>query len=155
MPSLTVRRGFCFAAVLLLAGAASSAVRASGAGSSAEGGVVGVAVDVLPGTHPNRIRVGSGAGIPVALLTTPMFDASAADGASLCFGDAEDASARDCTEEHGKGHADDVDADGDLDLILHYQEPQTGIDRGDTRACLNGRTGHGGLIEGCDDILTE
>lgn len=72
----------------------------------------------------------------------------------MCFGDAEDPASRDCTEEHGHGHPEDVDVDGDLDLLLHYQEPETGIDRGDSRACLSGRTTEGEVIEGCDDIVT-
>lgn len=61
---------------------------------------------------------------------------------------------RDCTEAHGKGHLSDVDKDGDLDLLLHYETAQTGIDPGDTQACLTGDTFGGASITGCDSIKT-
>jgi hypothetical protein len=40
------------------------------------------------------------------------------------------------------------------DLLLHYETSQTGIDPGDTRACLTGKTFGNVSIEGCDSIRT-
>ena len=70
----------------------------------------------------------------------------------MCFGDAEDASQWDCTEAHSRGHIEDVDGDGDLDLLLHYETQGTGIASGDTQACLSGLTYTGQQIEGCDAV---
>jgi hypothetical protein len=36
---------------------------------------------------------------------------------------------------------------------LHYRVPLTGIDLGDTTACLRGRTVDGVPIFGCDGVL--
>jgi hypothetical protein len=87
----------------------------------------------------------------VAILSNS-FDATTIDPRSVCFGDAENPSQRDCTEAHGKGHLEDVDGDGDLDLVLHFDTTATGIDRGDTQACLTGKTFDGTPIQGCDVV---
>jgi len=88
----------------------------------------------------------------VAILTTRSFDARTVNPSTVCFGDAENPSQRDCTEAHGTGHIYDADGDGDKDLVLHYEIQETGIDPGDTRACLTGSTYGGTAIEGCDSI---
>jgi predicted nucleotidyltransferase len=49
----------------------------------------------------------------------------------------------------------DVDRDGDVDLLLHYETQETGIDAGDTKACLTGLTSGGIHVYGCDAIRTE
>ena len=109
-------------------------------------------IDMRPGSYPNTINLKSKDVISVAILTSATFDATTVDPSSVCFGDAEDPSQRDCTEAHGRGHIQDVDKDGDLDLVLHYEAGQTGIDLGDTQACLTGRTFDGMAIRGCDSI---
>ena len=114
-----------------------------------------VTVDVMPGGTPNVIALGKQGVVPVAILTTPDFNGADVDVATVCFGDAEDPSQRDCNEAHGAGHLVDVDKDRDRDLLLHYETPQTGIDPGDTKVCLIGRTTAGVGIYGCDDIRTE
>ncbi|MGH3713674.1 MAG: hypothetical protein ACRDT4_09480 [Micromonosporaceae bacterium] len=90
--------------------------------------------------------------VAVAILSRPGFDARTVDAASVCFGDPNNATQRDCTESHGRGHIDDVDRDGDLDLLLHYDLGQTGFDSDDTRGCLEGRTADGTRIYGCDAV---
>ena len=115
---------------------------------------VTVLVDIKPGSDTNPINLRSKGVIPVAILSTASFDATTVDPASVCFGDAEDASQRDCTEAHGKGHLEDVNGDGRLDLLLHFETQQTGIDPGDTQACLTGKTFTGVSVEGCDAITT-
>ena len=74
------------------------------------------------------------------------------DVSTLCFGDAEAAGERACAERHGRGHLEDVDRDGDRDLVLHYLVSETGIDLGDGRACLKGRTLDGVGVFGCDAV---
>jgi hypothetical protein len=87
--------------------------------------------------------------IPVAILTVPGFDATQVDVATLCFGDAEAPAERDCTEAHGTAHIQDVDKDRDLDVLLHFEAAQVGIDAADTTACLIGRLKDGSGIYGC------
>jgi hypothetical protein len=90
--------------------------------------------------------------IPVAIVTTASFDATAVDPSTVCFGDADHPDQRDCTEAHGIGHIADVNDDGRPDLLLHYEANQTGIDPGDTTACLTGKTFGGVAIQGCDSL---
>lgn len=90
--------------------------------------------------------------ISVAVLTTTDFDARRIDVATVCFGDAEVPSERDCSEAHNRAHVKDVDRDGDADVVLHFEKRETGIDGSDTQACLDGRTFDGVAIEGCDSL---
>jgi hypothetical protein len=116
--------------------------------------VIEVEIDIKPGSDPNAINTKNMGVIPVAILTTPDFDASTVDFATVCFGDAEEPGARDCSEAHGIAHLEDVDGDQDVDLVLHFETQQTGIDYGDTQACLTGETYGGDAIAGCDAIVT-
>lgn len=113
-----------------------------------------VAVDVQPVGETGGLGGRTGGQLPVAVLTTPTFDATRLLVTSLCFGDAEAPAERDCTEAHGRGHVVDIDKDRDADLSLHYEVAQTGIDPGDTRACLIGRTVTGVAVYGCDAVRT-
>jgi uncharacterized delta-60 repeat protein len=112
-----------------------------------------VNVDVKPGSSENVIHLQSNGVIPVAILTTNMFDAATVDPASVCFGSATDPSKRDCTLKQGAGHLEDVNADGRADLLLHFDTQKTGIAPGDTRACLTGKTYSGVAFQGCDRIV--
>lgn len=111
-----------------------------------------VSVDIQPGVSSSAINIAKIGVVPVAILTTSTFDARTIDPSSVCFGDDGTPAQRDCTESHGGGHLLDVDKDKDLDLLLHYEALQTGIDRGDTKACLTGRTTGGISVYGCDTI---
>lgn len=111
-----------------------------------------VVIDIKPGSDPNAINTLSGGVVPVAILTSGSFDATTVDPSTVCFGDAEDPSQRDCTEAHARGHPQDADGDGDVDLVLHFETGQTGIDPGDTQACLTGLTFGGAPVQGCDAI---
>ena len=113
-----------------------------------------VQIDIKPGATPNAINPTAGGNVPVAILTTPDFVSTTVNASSVCFGDAEAPAQRDCSEAHGTGHSQDVDKDRDLDLLLHYDTQETGIDIGDTRACLTGLTSAGIHIFGCDTVKT-
>jgi hypothetical protein len=108
-------------------------------------GEIEVAVDVKPGEADNVIPLQANSVIAVAILTTNAFDAATIDLATVCF-------VRDCTEKHGAGHLEDVNADGRADLLLHYETAETGIAAGDTQACLTGETYGGLAVRGCDRI---
>jgi hypothetical protein len=112
-----------------------------------------VPIDIKPKKATNRIKLPGHGPIPVAILSTDTFDATTVDPAIVCFGDAEDPSQRDCTAR-GKAHIKDVNRDGRPDLLLRFDVSETGIDPGDTTACLTGATVAGQSIEGCDSIQT-
>jgi hypothetical protein len=109
---------------------------------------VTVNIDIKPGTLPNRIKLTSTGVIPVAILTTPTFDATTVDALSVEFGPHV------AVEAHGKGHIEDVDADGDDDLLLHFRTIAAGISCGDSSASLTGQTSGGQAIQGSDSIVT-
>lgn len=113
-----------------------------------------VTIDIKPGKTPNSINPSSKQKIPVAILTTASFDALdvfyalEADPLSVEFG--PDAA----TESHGRWHVKDVDEDGDMDLLFHFNTQETGIVCGDTAATLTGETSGGEPITGTDSINT-
>ena len=86
--------------------------------------------------------------ISVAILTTSTFDATTVDPLSVKFGPNE------AIEAHGRGHIEDVNGDGQFDLVLHFNTQHTGIQCGDTSAVLTGKTFSGQAIAGFDSIQT-
>jgi hypothetical protein len=86
--------------------------------------------------------------IPVAILTTDTFDATAVDPLSVRFGP------KSAKEAHQKGHIEDVNKDGGPDLVLHFRTQDTGLRCGDTSASLRGETFAEQRIEGADSIRT-
>jgi hypothetical protein len=110
--------------------------------------VITVEIDIKPGSFPNSINLKNQGDIPVAILTTGDFDATTVDPLSVRFGPGA------AVESHGIGHIEDVDQDGDLDLVLHFRTQETGIQCGDTAASLTGETFDGHAIEGSDSIRT-
>lgn len=119
-------------------------------------GLLPVEIDVKPGSDPNSINCRSPKGvIPVAILTTEDFDATTVAHTSVTFGSAG------ATEIHVNRrtgepfrHEEDVDGDGDTDLLLHFRLGETGIGCGDTEATLSGETLDGRAIQGTDAVRT-
>ena len=121
---------------------------------SATSGITVVAIDIKPRQFPNAINPDDKGAVPVAILKTADFDPAIVDVDSVCFGSPGSVSRRDCTETHRTGHHEDVDKDRDIDLLLHFDVPETGIAPVDRLACLNGKTTAGRTIMGCDSIKT-
>jgi hypothetical protein len=47
---------------------------------------------------------------------------------------------------------EDVDHDGDIDLIFHFKTPELDLNEDSITACLNGKLLDGTPISGCDSV---
>ena len=110
--------------------------------------LVAVTIDIKPGSDPNSINPNGKGVIPVAILSTPTFDATTVDASTVTFGPGA------ATMVHENAHLEDVDGDGDIDMVLHFKTQDTGIQAGDTEAALTGATVGGQLFEGTDSVQT-
>ena len=115
---------------------------------SVESTLTPVGIDIKPGSNSNAINPKDKGVIPLAILTDNSFDATTVDPLSVEFGP------NGAKEIHNKGHIEDADGDGDLDMMLHFNTKETGIQCGDTKASLTGKTISGQDITGTDAILT-
>ena len=118
-------------------------------------GLVKPTLDIMPGSATNPLVAGRPGVVPVALLTAPGFNATSIDFRTACFGSEKFPAKRDCTEAHMKAHREDVDRDGDVDLVLHFEVRQTGIALGDRRACLSAKLPTGASFEACDVVAVK
>ncbi|OGO00923.1 MAG: hypothetical protein A2Y59_06580 [Chloroflexi bacterium RBG_13_52_14] len=105
-----------------------------------------VSVDIKPGNYPNPVNLNSKGIISVAILTTPSFDASSVNAQMTRFGPAGATPV--------KSNFEDVDHDGDMDMILHFRTQDVGLACGDTDATLIGLTNYGEFFSGSDSIKT-
>jgi hypothetical protein len=111
------------------------------------GGRLATAIDVVPGSDANRIDLRTNALIEVAALGSDGFHAADVDVTTLGFGPGRAAP----TEAAG-GSLEDVNEDGFVDLVSHYQTAATGLASGDTEACAAGKLLDGFAFEGCDVV---
>jgi hypothetical protein len=113
-----------------------------------------VKIDIKPSSFPNSINPRSEGRIAVAILTTGAadnvvaFEATTVDPTTVRFGPTgtEAAPVHDSWE--------DVDGDGDVDVIVHFTTQDTGIKCGDSSATLTGTTVGDQAINGTDAIKT-
>src|SRR5262249_55449532 len=92
------------------------------------------------------IKLGSAGVIPVAILSTPIFDASQVDPASVELSGAT-------VRLKGKSgqyscNSQDVDGDGLPDLVCHVTTASLQLQTGSTLAVLTGKTFSGSRIKG-------
>jgi hypothetical protein len=76
---------------------------------------VDVEIDIKPGSYPNAVNLDSQGVVPVAILSSSVFDAASIIPKSVFFAGSNDI-------RHG-GHIEDVNGDGRADLLLHYETP--------------------------------
>ena len=111
--------------------------------------VQNVAIDIKPGSFPNSINLGSGGNVPVAIFSTPEFDATTMDPTSVTLASAP-------VKLKGKGTPifsfEDVNVDGLLDLVVHVQTDALQLSDTDTEAVVEGQTSDGTTIRGVDTI---
>lgn len=108
-----------------------------------------VNIDIKPGSDHNSINPKSKGKIPVAILSTPTFNAPAeVDTTSLTFGrTGDEPSLAFCNAS-----AEEVNGDGLLDLICHFNTQQTGFQAADTQGVLKGTTVDGTYITWTDSV---
>ncbi len=108
--------------------------------------VMGVSIDVRPGDPSNTVNPRSRGMIPVAILGTPDFDATALDVATLQFGTGLTPALHPSVQ--------DVNGDAVPDLLVHFRADLSGIRCADTQVGLTGRTLGGQAVQGSDSIRT-
>lgn len=124
-----------------------------------------VEIDIKPGSEENPINLKDRGLVPVALLTTSTdagesvdFDAADANPASLTLGNDDGDDTPVAARKNGTlmAEPEDVDEDGDLDLILHFRT-QDLVENGDLdeeteELFLNGETLDGTPLVGSDVV---
>ena len=116
-----------------------------------------VAIEVKPGAQNPPINPDSHGVLPVAILSSADFDApTEVDRSSLGFGRTGEEYSLTRKGKTGATAcaADDVNADGLVDLVCHFQVELTGIRQGDVLAFLGGHTVEGLPISGGAEIRT-
>ena len=106
--------------------------------------IVKVFIDIKPGSCPNSINLKSKGVVPVAVLTTDLFDAATVDPDTVQLEGVDPV----------KWAMDDVDEDGDLDLVLHFSTRDLAVplDANSTEATLTGETYDGEAFSGTDSV---
>lgn len=112
----------------------------------------GMDIDIKPGGEPNSINCKNDKKvITVAILTTGGFDATTVDHTTVTF---EGASEFHMDKKSGKSrrHEEDVDDDGDTDLVLHFRKGDTALNCVSTEGTLTGETFGDAVIGGTDAV---
>ncbi|MHC4277933.1 MAG: hypothetical protein ACYSTI_11530 [Planctomycetota bacterium] len=104
-------------------------------------------IDIVPHTTMNFVDHRSQGRVPVAILSTDNFNApESVNQDTLTFGRTGD------EQSHSHCNTEDVDRDGDLDLVCFFNIPETGIQPGDKEAVLKGETVSGVTFAATDSI---
>jgi hypothetical protein len=112
---------------------------------------VPVGIDIRPGGFPNPINIKSGGNIPVAVLSSAAFNAPVAiNRTTLTFGRSGSEKSLIGCDSPGT----DVNGDGLLDLVCHFDTQEAGFKSGDTIGVLHGTTTAGQPLQGTDSVKT-
>ena len=113
--------------------------------------LINVNLDVKPGSYPNSVNPKNMGVIPVAILTTPQFDAASLDIQTIAFGPNKTSAVRFAIKQYS---LEDIDADSDLDLVMHFETEKIGISCKDDTLYVLGKTKNDEPIIGSDSIKT-
>ena len=105
-----------------------------------------VNIDVKPGDSQPVVNLKSQGVVPVAILSTPTFDATRVNPLTVRFGRA----GTEAVSVHSS--LQDVNGDGLLDMVLQFRTQSTGLQLGDSQATLMGRTLSGTPFRGSSPI---
>jgi len=101
-----------------------------------------VMIDIKPGSDTNPINLKSKGVVPVAVLTTNVFDAAEVNPATVHFAGATPL----------RWTLEDVDGDGDKDMLFHFRTEQLNLDQNSTEAVLTGKTIEEVAFEATDKV---
>jgi hypothetical protein len=113
---------------------------------------IDVEIDIKPGSFPNSINLCSKGKVPVAIFSTPEFDATTIDPRTVTL-----AGARVAVKGKGKRNRlmasfEDKNDDGLMDLVIHVYTRALQISKSDKIAVLEGATYDNTPIIGSDSI---
>ena len=103
-----------------------------------------VPVDVMPGSSDNPIKLTSKGATPIALLSTPTFDATTVAPRTIRVGPGA-APVKETTAEK-----EDVNGDGRLDQVVHVVTTSLGLTLQSTQLCLSMTLPNGRAASSCD-----
>jgi hypothetical protein len=101
-----------------------------------------IEIDIKPGSNQNTINLKSKGVVPVAVLTTGDFDATAIDPDTAQFAGA--------TPRYWSFK--DVDHDGEDDIIFHFRTQELALDQNSTEATLTAELLTGEEVYGTDEV---
>jgi len=105
--------------------------------------IMPITIDIKPGTYPNIINLRAKGLVPVAIITTSSFNAANALPSSIYFAGASPS----------KWAMQDVDRDGDKDMILQFKVMDLKLSSSSVEAVLTGTTLSGIPIQGRDSVI--
>jgi len=112
-------------------------------------GPLAVHIDIKPGSDSNSIYLGSNGIVPVAIFSSPSFDATQVDPITITMADAD-------VKARGNGTLmsffEDVNQDGLLDIVVHVDITGLVLVEGVVEVVLEGETYDGVHIKGVDTI---
>jgi hypothetical protein len=103
-----------------------------------------VLIDIKPGRFPNSIDLRKSGNVPVAVMSSPTFDATTIDPSTVKFAGAPALSIG--------GRPRDVNHDGRPDKVFRFNTEALQLTTEDTQACLSGETVTGVKFRGCDSV---
>ena len=113
------------------------------------GKTIPIVIDIKPGGLPNSINLRSKGKVPVAILSTETFDAATVNIGSVRFAGAGVTVKRNGTFQ---ASPEDVNGDGRLDLVLHFNTQDLDLTAESTQATLTGTTNNGRCVSATDSV---
>ncbi len=118
---------------------------------------VDVTLDIGPVASLASVDVRDESVVPVAILNTPDFNPHTIDPTTVTLGDDDGADTPVAYQGDALASGEDVDRDGDLDVILQFEVRglvwNSDLNAGTTELILNGETADGILVKGRGAVL--